>query len=153
MLGLRKTDTLTSFSTSPYLRKCCTFCPGCKNHFCIEIVIQSWSNPQSSGRLILRPLSVQQRIRELNLRARHFAETVLAVQLSDGCTRQPNTTQYGHAISLQVWLYFEEIFVKSFLKPKWLTKAATDGIQIMNKSCIQIYRQSPIFSSVTKKLF
>ena len=34
------------------------------------------------ARLILRPLSVQERIRELNLRARHFAETVLAVQVS-----------------------------------------------------------------------
>ena len=39
------------------------------------------------ARLILRPLSVQERIRELNLRARHFAETVLAVQVSKhfGC--------------------------------------------------------------------
>ena len=47
-----------------------------------------FSGSASSGggmggaRLILRPLSVQERIRELNLRARHFAETVLAVQVS-----------------------------------------------------------------------
>ncbi len=38
----------------------------------------------SRPRLVLRPLSVQERIRELNLRARHFAETILAVQLQTG---------------------------------------------------------------------
>ena len=40
------------------------------------------SSSGMGARLILRPLSVQERIRELNLRARHFAETVLAVQVS-----------------------------------------------------------------------
>jgi hypothetical protein len=59
-----------------------------------------------SGFDVLRPLSVQQRIRELNLRARHFAETVLAVQLQDGYDRPSNGNQYGHAISLQVHLPF-----------------------------------------------
>ena len=34
----------------------------------------------NSGRVILRPLSVQERIRELNFRARHFADTMLALQ-------------------------------------------------------------------------
>ncbi|KAF4532266.1 hypothetical protein B566_EDAN016448 [Ephemera danica] len=33
-----------------------------------------------SGRVILRPLSVQDRIRELNLRARQFTDTMLAIQ-------------------------------------------------------------------------
>ena len=41
------------------------------------------SNEGQKSRLVLRPLSVQERIRELNLRARHFAETVMAVQLYD----------------------------------------------------------------------
>ena len=40
------------------------------------------SGGMGGARLVLRPLSVQERIRELNLRARHFAETVLAVQVS-----------------------------------------------------------------------
>ena len=41
------------------------------------------SSEGQKSRLVLRPLSVQERIRELNLRARHFAETVMAVQLYD----------------------------------------------------------------------
>jgi hypothetical protein len=60
---------------------------------------------QNSGRLILRPVSVQQRIKELNLRARHFAETVLAVQLQDNYDRLAGAAgryNNGHAISLQV---------------------------------------------------
>ena len=61
---------------------------------------------------VLRPLSVQQRIRELNLRARHFAETVLAVQLQDGYDRPPTTNQYGHAISLQVIILPESVYHK-----------------------------------------
>ncbi len=36
------------------------------------------------GRIILRPLSVQERIRELNFRARHFADTMLALQSNGG---------------------------------------------------------------------
>ena len=39
--------------------------------------------------MVLRPLTVQGRIRELNLRARHFAETIMAVQLHDVAV-QPN---------------------------------------------------------------
>lgn len=38
----------------------------------------------NSGRIILRPLSVQERIRELNFRARHFADTMLAIQGNGG---------------------------------------------------------------------
>ncbi len=48
------------------------------------------SSSMSGARLILRPLSVQERIRELNMRARHFAETVLAVQL-----QQQQTDDFG----------------------------------------------------------
>ncbi|KAG8227668.1 hypothetical protein J437_LFUL006979, partial [Ladona fulva] len=33
-----------------------------------------------SGKVLLRSLSVQERIRELNLRARHFTDTMLAIQ-------------------------------------------------------------------------
>ena len=49
-----------------------------------------------SARLILRPLSVQERIRELNLRARHFAETVMAVQLQDVQTNSRNFAPIGN---------------------------------------------------------
>lgn len=38
----------------------------------------------SQGKIILRPLSVQERIRELNFRARHFADTMLAIQGNGG---------------------------------------------------------------------
>jgi len=62
------------------------------------------SNDQRS-RLVLRPLSVQGRIRELNLRARHFAETVMAVQLHDAVPEQPQgrsaLNAHGMSFSLQ----------------------------------------------------
>lgn len=38
----------------------------------------------NSGKIVLRPLSVQERIRELNFRARHFADTMLALQGNGG---------------------------------------------------------------------
>ncbi|XP_059091044.1 uncharacterized protein LOC131886663 isoform X2 [Tigriopus californicus] len=50
--------------------------------------LESGANVSHPGRLILRPLSVQERIRELNVRARHFAETILAIQLHDDRTRK-----------------------------------------------------------------
>jgi hypothetical protein len=40
-----------------------------------------------SGKIVLRPLSVQERIRELNFRARHFADTMLALQGNGGAGR------------------------------------------------------------------
>ena len=48
-----------------------------------SFLLGNGSSNESRSRLVLRPLSVQERIRELNLRARHFAETVMAVQLHD----------------------------------------------------------------------
>ena len=48
-----------------------------------SFLLGNGSSNGGSSRLVLRPLSVQERIRELNLRARHFAETVMAVQLYD----------------------------------------------------------------------
>ncbi len=44
---------------------------------------QNGATGKDRSKLVLRPLTVQQRIRELNLRARHFAETIMAVQLHD----------------------------------------------------------------------
>ncbi|OXA52525.1 armadillo repeat-containing protein 10 isoform X2 [Folsomia candida] len=41
----------------------------------------------NSGKIVLRPLSVQERIRELNFRARHFADTMLALQGNGGAGR------------------------------------------------------------------
>jgi len=62
------------------------------------------SNDQKS-RLVLRPLSVQGRIQELNLRARHFAETVMAVHLHDAVPEQPQgrsaLNAHGMSFSLQ----------------------------------------------------
>ncbi|XP_050689786.1 uncharacterized protein LOC126982097 isoform X2 [Eriocheir sinensis] len=43
------------------------------------------------GKLILRPKSVQERIRELNLKARQFADTFIAIQTGNG--------HAGHALS------------------------------------------------------
>ena len=57
-------------------------------------------------RLFFRPLSVQERIRELNLRARHFAETIMAVQLHETLGSQNN--EYAalmHTRSLQVIIF------------------------------------------------
>lgn len=48
-----------------------------------SILLGTGSSNGDRSRLVLRPLTVQQRIRELNLRARHFAETIMAVQLAD----------------------------------------------------------------------
>lgn len=50
-----------------------------------------------AGKVVLRPLTVQERIRELNLRARMFTDTMLAVQgnLGPGSPKQnplPGTT-------------------------------------------------------------
>ena len=62
--------------------------------------------PDDRSRLFFRPLSVQERIRELNLRARHFAETIMAVQLHE--TLGGSQGEYAslmHTRSLQVWLF------------------------------------------------
>jgi hypothetical protein len=40
-----------------------------------------------SGKVLLRPLTVQERIRELNLRARMFTDTMLAIQASGSSPR------------------------------------------------------------------
>ena len=48
-----------------------------------SILLGNGSSNGDRSRLVLRPLTVQQRIKELNLRARHFAETIMAVQLAD----------------------------------------------------------------------
>ena len=56
------------------------------------------------SRLFFRPLSVQERIRELNLRARHFAETIMAVQLHDTLGSQNEYAALMHTRSLQVSL-------------------------------------------------
>ena len=53
-------------------------------------------------RLFFRPLSVQERIRELNLRARHFAETIMAVQLHETLGSQNEYAALMHTRSLQV---------------------------------------------------
>ncbi|XP_071531539.1 uncharacterized protein [Panulirus ornatus] len=45
----------------------------------------------TSGKLIIRPKTVQERIRELNLRARQFADTFIAIQTGNG--------HAGHALS------------------------------------------------------
>ena len=54
------------------------------------------------ARLFFRPLSVQERIRELNLRARHFAETVMAVQLHETLGTKNEYAPLMHTRSLQV---------------------------------------------------
>ena len=70
-----------------------------------SILLGNGSSNGDRSRLVLRPLTVQQRIRELNLRARHFAETIMAVQLADAV---PNPTDgrsalnhHGMSFSLQ----------------------------------------------------
>ncbi|XP_064115008.1 uncharacterized protein LOC135221120 isoform X2 [Macrobrachium nipponense] len=45
----------------------------------------------TTGKLIIRPKSVQERIRELNLKARQFADTFIAIQTGNG--------HAGHALS------------------------------------------------------
>lgn len=62
----------------------------------------------NSGRIILRPLSVQERIRELNFRARHFADTMLAIQGNGGPVSRHTSGGGGHPMgprSLQVKYY------------------------------------------------
>eukprot|EP00095_Tigriopus_kingsejongensis_P001237 maker-scaffold160_size295910-snap-gene-1.39 protein:Tk01237 transcript:maker-scaffold160_size295910-snap-gene-1.39-mRNA-1 annotation:"PREDICTED: LOW QUALITY PROTEIN: uncharacterized protein LOC103510027" len=60
--------------------------------------LESDNGGMTAARLILRPLSVQERIRELNLRARHFAESILAIHLQDDRAR---TAALTHSRSLQ----------------------------------------------------
>ena len=55
-----------------------------------SILLGNGSSNGDRGRLVLRPLTVQQRIKELNLRARHFAETIMAVQLADAVPNPEN---------------------------------------------------------------
>ena len=52
-----------------------------------------------SGKVILRPLTVQERIRELNLRARMFTDTMLAIQ---GSGPSPRHSPLPGPRSLQV---------------------------------------------------
>ena len=53
-----------------------------------SFLLGNGSSSDQRSRLDLRPVGVQGRIRELNLRARHFAETVMAVQLHDAVPDQ-----------------------------------------------------------------
>ena len=55
------------------------------------------------ARLFFRPLSVQERIRELNLRARHFAETIMAVQLHETLGANNEYAALMQTRSLQVF--------------------------------------------------
>ncbi|XP_042206960.1 uncharacterized protein LOC121855860 isoform X2 [Homarus americanus] len=48
----------------------------------------------TSGKLIIRPKTVQERIRELNLKARQFADTFIAIQTGNG-----HAGHTGHAVS------------------------------------------------------
>ena len=62
------------------------------------------------SRLFFRPLSVQERIRELNLRARHFAETIMAVQLHGTIGSQNEYAALMHTRSLEVSLFCLSMF-------------------------------------------
>lgn len=55
-----------------------------------------------SGKIILRPLTVQERIRELNLRARMFTDTMLAIQAAGP---SPRHSPVPGPRSLQVCTY------------------------------------------------
>jgi len=52
-----------------------------------------------SGKVLLRPLTVQERIRDLNLRARMFTDTMLAIQTGGS---SPRHSPLPGARSLQV---------------------------------------------------
>ena len=68
-------------------------------------IIFDFSGPHDDRtRLFFRPLSVQERIRELNLRARHFAETIMAVQLHETLGSKNEYAALLHTRSLQVSL-------------------------------------------------
>ena len=70
-------------------------------------IIFDFSGPHDDRtRLFFRPLSVQERIRELNLRARHFAETIMAVQLHETLGSKNEYAALMHTRSLQVSLIF-----------------------------------------------
>ena len=85
-----------------------------------SFLLGNGSSNGGSSRLVLRPLSVQERIRELNLRARHFAETVMAVQLYD--TVPAGTYRVSHLkLEKVIWLWEKEgkiflIFCNTFLQ-------------------------------------
>lgn len=70
-----------------------------------SFLLGNGSSSDQRSRLDLRPVGVQGRIRELNLRARHFAETVMAVQLHDAVPDQPQgrsaLNAHGMSFSLQ----------------------------------------------------
>lgn len=55
-----------------------------------------------SGRVILRPMSVQDRIRDLNMRARQFTDTMLAIQGGAGVALSPRHSPLPGPRSLQV---------------------------------------------------
>lgn len=58
----------------------------------------------NSGRIILRPLSVQERIRELNFRARHFADTMLAIQGNGGPVSRHTSHPMGpRSLQVVIW--------------------------------------------------
>lgn len=63
-----------------------------------------------SGKVILRPMTVQDRIRELNLQARMFTDTVLAIQTTSN--HSPRHLP-GHR-SLQVGVLFLQRFIANF---------------------------------------
>ena len=78
---------------------------------CIYINIFHCSGAHDDrSRLFFRPLSVQERIRELNLRARHFAETIMAVQLHETLGSQNEYAQLMHTRSLQVNFQHRKVF-------------------------------------------
>ena len=77
-----------------------------KLNLCLSLIdVFNYSGAHDDrSRLFFRPLSVQERIRELNLRARHFAETIMAVQLHDTLGSQNEYAALMHTRSLQVSL-------------------------------------------------
>lgn len=59
-----------------------------------------------SGKVVLRPLTVQDRIRELNLKARMFTDTMLAIQATSGPSPRhsavpgPRSLQVNYSIQI-----------------------------------------------------
>lgn len=63
-----------------------------------DVLFGNLDNSDGS-RVFLRPMTVQQRIKELNLRSRMFADTIIAIQT-------PNKHCLGDPKSLQVYIKF-----------------------------------------------
>ncbi|XP_069979796.1 uncharacterized protein [Penaeus vannamei] len=56
-----------------------------------DVLLGNLDMSGTSGKIIIRPKTVQERIRELNLKARQFADTFIAIQTGNG--------HAGHAVS------------------------------------------------------